>query len=181
MSGWRQYTLSIHKVIWDRKTNAKRTSESTFVLDGEDQWRTEGSCHAGRAKRGRDGWFALQFCLASEWGRFQGMCEFGFPFQSLNSLRIIYPFPSSFVSFYPVVVEGLEANDIHLIKMYCGRRCWYCDHISSDGTSYTRCSKRKKRWQKRGGSGVDHSQEMRRRKRIEVRTFFQSLTRGSSL
>jgi len=96
---------------------------------------TEGSWQAGRASGSREGWFTLQFWLASKWRGLQGMCEFGLPFQSLNSLGIIHPFPSSFVGFVPVEVEPY---DIHLIKMYCRRRCGYCDHISSDGTSYAR-------------------------------------------
>ena len=140
MSVWRQYTLSICNAISDRED--KR--EKNVWVNVRAWWRrsvtNRKQLACGPGQRGRDGWLLSHLGLASKWGWFQGMCQFGFPFQSLDSLGIIYPFPSSLVGFVPVVVE---ANDIHLIKMHRGWRRGYCDHIFCDGTSYARCSKGK--------------------------------------
>ena len=140
MSVWRLYFIDPQgNSPEDKQTREERLSQRSSLME-KSQSRTQAGM-AGRATQGRglDG-VALQSWLTSKWWRFQGMCEFGFPFQSLNSLRIIYPFPSSFVSFYPVMVE---ANNVHLIKMYCCWRCWYCHHISCDCASYASCLKRK--------------------------------------
>ena len=161
-----------------RQTREERPSQPSSLMERISDEQKATGMRAG-PQTGPRWMVALQSWLTSKWWWFQGVCEFGLPFQSLDSLGIIYPFPSSFVSFHPVMVE---ANNIHLIKMYCGRRCWYCDHISCDGTSNARCSKRKEEMaERRGERGVDHSQEMTRRKGIEVRTFFQGFTGGGSL
>ena len=147
MSVWRLYFI-------DPQGNRPEDKREKNVWVNVRAWwrrtksRTQLACGPGQQVPG--GMVALQSWLTSKWWRLQGMCEFGFPFQSLYCLGIIYPFPSSFVSFYPVMVE---ANDIHLIKMYCGWRCWYCHHISSDCSSYARCSKRKEGMAEEGGRG----------------------------